>query len=194
MNYIWAGMMILGIGFSCVNQTTGQLSQAMMESCEEAIYFVLGMAGVMGMWAGLMNVAQRTGLIHLMTALFRPLSRRLFPQIQNEETISAMIMSFAANLMGAGNSATVFSLRAMELLDKENGKQPVASDAMCMFLVMNMYMVQLIPMTVLKLRQDAGSAAPESIVVPAAIVELFTMAAAILLCRLCEGRGGKKRL
>ena len=191
MNYIWAAMMLLGIGFSFFSGTLDQLSQSMMGSCEEANYFVLGMAGVMGMWSGLMNVAQKTGLIHAMTALFRPLTRRLFPQIRNEETISAMVMSFAANLMGAGNSATVFSLKAMELLDKENGRRPVASNAMCMFLVMNMYMVQLIPMTVLKIRQDAGSAAPESIVIPAAIVELVTMAAAIVMCRLWEryGRG-----
>lgn len=194
MNYIWVGMMLLGIGFSCVNGTLDQLSQSMMESCEEAIYFVLGMAGVMGMWSGLMNVAQKTGLIHSMTALFRPLTRRLFPQIRNEETVSAMVMSFAANLMGAGNSATVFSLKAMELLDRENGGRPAASNAMCMFLVMNMYMVQLIPMTVLKLRQDAGSAAPESIVVPAAVVELVTMAVAIALCRLWEKCGREDRL
>lgn len=189
MNYIWLGMMLLGIGFSCCNGTLDQLSQAMMNSCGDAISFVLEMAGVMGMWSGLMNVAQKTGLIHAMTGLFRPLTRRLFPQIRSEETISAMVMSFAANLMGAGNSATVFSLKAMELLDRDNDGRPVASDAMCMFLVMNMYMVQLIPMTVLKLRQDAGSVYPESIVIPAALVELVTMAAAILLCRLWERRG-----
>ena len=105
-----------------------------------------------------------------------------------------MVMSFAANLMGAGNSATVFSLKAMELLDRENGGRPEASNAMCMFLVLNMYMVQLIPMTVLKVRQDAGSASPESIVVPAMIVEAATMVLAVVLCRLLEKRGRGNRL
>ncbi|MBQ8588998.1 MAG: spore maturation protein [Firmicutes bacterium] len=193
MNYIWAGMMVTGILFSTVNGTIGQMSQSMMESCEEAIYFLLGMAGVMGMWSGLMNIAQKTGLVHRMCNLLRPMTRQLFPQVRSEETISAIVMSFATNLMGVGNSSTIFALKAMERLDEENGGRPVASDAMCMFLVMNMYMVQLLPMTVLKLRNDAGSAAPESIVIPAAIVEIVTMAAAMVLCHICEKMGGKER-
>ncbi len=194
MNYIWAVMMMLGIGFSICSGTLSELGQSMMESCEEAIWFLIGMAGVMGMWSGLMNVAKKTGLIQSMTGMFRPLTRRLFPQVNDQETISAMVMSFAANLMGAGNSATVFSLKAMELLDRENGGRPEASNAMCMFLVLNMYMVQLIPMTVLKVRQDAGSASPESIVVPAMIVEAATMVLAVVLCRLLEKRGRGNRL
>ena len=186
MNYIWVGMMLIGIAFSAVNGTMDQLSQAMMDSCGEAVSFIISMAGVMGMWSGLMNVAEKTGMIHAMCGLFRPLTAWLFPQVKDEETISAMIMSFASNLMGAGNSSTVFALKAMERLDRENGGRPVACDAMCMFLVINMYMVQLLPMTVLKLRSDTGSTAPESIVIPAAIVELVTMVAAVALCRGCE--------
>ena len=189
MNYIWAGMMLLGIVFSGIHGTLDTLSQAMMDSCERAVSFLLGMCGVMGMWSGLMNIAQKSGMVHAMCGIFRPLTKWLFPQIRDEETISTMIMSFSANMMGVGSSATVFALKTMELLDRENGHGPVASDAMCMFLVLNMYMVQLIPMTVLKLRQDAGSLSPESITVPAAIVEVGTMVAAVALCRLCEKRG-----
>ena len=191
MNYIWAGMMMIGIGFSAIHGTMDSLGDAMMDSCSESITFLLSMAGVMGMWSGIMNIAEKTGLIHALCGLFRPLTAWLFPQVRDEETISAMIMSFASNMMGAGNSSTIFALKAMERLDRENGQRPVASDAMCMFLVINMYMVQLLPVTVLKLRADAGSAAPEDIVVPAAIVEFVTMAAAVILCRICEGKRGK---
>ncbi|MBQ1215436.1 MAG: spore maturation protein [Firmicutes bacterium] len=191
MNYIWAGMMVIGIAFSAVNGTMDTLGDAMMDSCEESITFLLSMAGVMGLWSGIMNIAEKTGLIHALCGLFRPLTAWLFPQVKDEETISAMILSFASNMMGAGNSSTIFALKAMERLDRENGRRPVASDAMCMFLVINMYMVQLLPVTVLKLRSDAGSAAPEDIVIPAAIVELVTMVAAVILCRICEGKRGK---
>jgi len=74
----------------------------------------------------------------------------------------------------------------MTLLDKENRYKERASNAMCMFVVVNMNMVQLIPITVLKIRKDTGSALPESIIVPGIIVGFVTMVLGIFLCKICE--------
>ena len=68
-----------------------------------------------------------------------------------------------------GNSATVFSLQAMKMLDEENRGSPVASNEMCMFAAVSMSMLQLIPITVIQIRAMQGSAAPEDIILPSVI-------------------------
>ncbi|MBQ3107441.1 MAG: spore maturation protein, partial [Firmicutes bacterium] len=117
-----------------------------------------------------------------------PVMRFLFPKEADGETRSLILMSFLANLFGAGNSSTVFALKAMEALDRENGRRPEASDAMCMFLAVNMTMLQLAPVTILKLRQDAGSADPGAILLPSYGAALLSMAVSVLICKLAEHR------
>lgn len=192
MNYIWIAMVLLGIGFATANGTLSQFSDGLMSSCEEAVTFVIGLAGIMAVWSGIMEIARGSGLISRISRLSRPLMGFLFPRVKDDETIGAMLMSFAANLFGAGNSATVFSLRAMERLDRENGGKEEASDEMCMFLALSMSMIQLIPITVMKIRRDAGSANPGSIIVPSIMAGLISMIISVGVCWLFERRGKKK--
>ena len=93
-----------------------------------------------------------------------------------------------ANIFGAGNSATVFSLKAMELLDEENPTPLYASNEMCMFMSLSMSMIQLVPITVIKVRSDLGSAHPEDIILPSIIAGLISMAVSVITCKLCERR------
>lgn len=193
MNYIWIVMVLMGIGFAAVNGTLPQFSDGLMSSCEEAVTFVIGLAGVMAVWSGIMEIARGSGLISRVARLSRPLMGFLFPREKDDETIGAMLMSFTANLFGAGNSATVFSLRAMERLDLENGGREDASDEMCMFLALSMSMIQLIPITIMKIRRDAGSADPGSIIVPSIVAGLVSMVVSVGVCRFFEGWGRKRR-
>ncbi|WP_324822577.1 nucleoside recognition domain-containing protein [Sinanaerobacter sp. ZZT-01] len=186
MNYIWVGMLMLGILFAGITGHFSEFSDGLMESCTKAIEFVIGLAGIMAVWSGIMNIGKKTGLMDAAAKITQPFIRLLFPKERNNETIAAILMSFSANIFGAGNSATVFSLQAMTLLDKENRYRERASNAMCMFVVVNMNMVQLIPITVLKIRKDTGSALPESIIVPGIIVGFVTMLLGIFLCKICE--------
>lgn len=161
MNYIWAGMLLLGILFAGLTGQMATFSNSILESTKEAVQFVIGLAGIMAIWSGIMNVAQKTGLIDKVARLVSPLMRFLFPDVKNPQAISTVLMSFTANLFGAGNSATVFSIKAMTLLDEENHGDIEASNAMCMFVAVNMSMVQLIPITVLAIRNETGSKYPE---------------------------------
>ncbi|MGI6727342.1 MAG: nucleoside recognition domain-containing protein [Anaerovoracaceae bacterium] len=189
MNYIWAIMLIFGIIFAAGRGELGAFSDGLMVSCTDAVYFVIGLSGIMAVWSGLMNIAKESGLMDTFAKLTKPLMRFLFPKQKNEETITMMLMSFTANIFGAGNSATVFSIKAMSMLDQENGKSPVASNAMCMFMAVNMSMLQLVPITIIKIRSDAGSIDPESIIVPSIIVGLISMIASIAVCKMIERKG-----
>ena len=188
MNRIWAALILIGVAFCAWRGRLSELSEELLNSASDGLYFVLSLAGVMGLWAGLMNVARRTGLMEKLAALAAPVMGFLFPKEKDGETRSLILMSFLANLFGAGNSSTVFALKAMEAMDKENGRRPEASNAMCMFLAVNMTMLQLAPINILKLRQDAGSADPGSILLPSYGAALISMAVSILVCKLAEHR------
>lgn len=189
MNRIWGFMLIIGIVFSVVNGRISQFTDGLMNSCGEAVQFMLSLAGIMAVWSGLMKIAEASGLIEKISETMKPLMKFLFPGEKNDKTLAVMIMSFMANIFGAGNSATVFALRAMELLDRENPRPQYASDTMCMFMALNMSMIQLVPVAVIKIRSDLGSASPEDIIVPSIIAGLISMIVSVLVCRFFERRG-----
>lgn len=186
MNYIWPGMLIFGIIFAIINGKLTEFSDGLMKSCTDGVYFVIGLAGIMAVWSGLMNIAKETGLIDLVARKTKAFIRFLFPKGLKKDTIAMILMSFTANLFGAGNSATVFSIRAMTMLDDENRRSEVASNEMCMFIAVNMSMIQLVPITVMKIRNEAGSVDSGSIIIPSIIAGFFSMIASILVCKLFE--------
>ena len=79
MNYIWAAMICLGIGFACFNGTLGSFTDGLMESCTQAVEFVIGLIGIMAVWSGLMNIAEKSGLIEKIAKRVNPFMHFLFP-------------------------------------------------------------------------------------------------------------------
>lgn len=193
MNVIWIAMLMLGILFAAINGRLEVFSNEVLDSAKEAVQFIIGLSGIMAVWSGIMNIAKETGLIDAAAKLSAPLMRFLFPGVRDKQTTSAILMSFMANIFGAGNSATVFSLQAMTLMDKENKGREEASNAMCMFLAVNMSMIQLVPVTVLAIRSDTGSQQPESIIIPSILAGLVSMLVSIILCKAYERRDRKWR-
>lgn len=186
MNYIWAFMICLGIIFACVNGSLRDFTDGLMSSSTEAVQFVISLIGIMAVWSGLMNIADKSGLIEKVAKLVKPFLNFLFPKEKNNQTIAMILMSFVANIFGAGNSATVFSLKAMELLDEENHYSPYASNAMCMFTAVTMSMLQLVPVTIIKIRNDLGSTDSGSIIIPSILVGIISMVASIAVCKFFE--------
>ena len=175
MKYIWGSMLLLGISFAAIGNKLSDFTNGLMSSCTEAVEFIISLAGIMAVWSGLMKIAEVSGLINKISNLFKPILHYLFPDVRNQQTIAMMIMSFVANIFGAGNSATVFSLKAMELLDEENLNHQDASNSMCMFVALSMSMIQLVPITVIKIRSDLGSISPEDIILPSILSGLISM-------------------
>lgn len=186
MNYIWAGMIIISLVFSIFNGTIDSFTDSLMNSCTRAVEFVIGLIGIMAVWSGLMNIADKSGLIQWISVKVRPLMHFLFPEEKDEQTIAIMMMSFVTNIFGAGNSATVFSLKAMERLDDENNHSIYASNTMCMFVITTMSMVQLVPVAIIKIRSDLGSADSGDIIIPSIIAGVISMIIPIFICKMYE--------
>jgi len=141
------------------------LTAAAAESAARAVTLAIGLVGVMTLWLGLVKVAEEAGLVEALARAVRPVMRRLFPEVPPEHpAMGAMVMNIAANLLGLGNAATPFGVKAMQELEALNPRPGVASDAQALFCAMNTASLQLVPATVIALRTGAGSRAPAEII------------------------------
>jgi len=140
------------------------LSTALVDSAAGAVELAIGLVGVMTLFLGLMKVAEAGGLLKIIARLIRPLMVRLFPDVPAEHpAMGAMILNISANVMGLGNAATPFGIRAMQELNKLNPAPGTATDAMALFLAINTSSVTLLPTGVIALRAAAGSVDPAAI-------------------------------
>lgn len=188
MNFLWAIILLSSFVCAVAMGNVDAFGNALVTSSQNAVSFMISLVGVMAMWSGLMSVAEKTGLINNMSKILLPFTKILFPKQRDPETLSLIIMSFMANMFGAGNSSTVFSLRTMEKLDVQNHQNPVASNDMCMFAVVNMAFAPIVPVVTLQIRKDMGSADPFSIVLPSIITATCTIIFSVLICKFMERR------
>lgn len=167
LNYIWSFIVVLSIICSVLLGNTKTLSNALINSGASSIELIMTMAGIMCLWSGIMNIAIDSGFTSLMAKLFSPILRRLFPRLdRNGEAFQSITMNISANLLGLGNTATPFGLKAMEQLHTLANKRDEASNEMVIFVVINTASLQLLPTTLASLRQAYGSSAPFEIIVP----------------------------
>ena len=97
-------------------------------------------------------------------------------------------MNMSLNMLGAGNGATAFGLKAMEELQTLNRQKDTATNDMIMFLVINISSVQIIPFTMLKVRMDLGSQNPGEIILTTLFATIMSTAVAIVSCKMLEKR------
>lgn len=189
INYIWFFFIFIGILVSVATGNIDAINTAVLEDTQEAVKFAIGLTGIMAVWLGLMNIAQKSGFINIISKLLKPITTLLFPDIpKNHPAMSAIIMNMVTNMFGAGNSATALGIKAMEEMNTLNNNKKRATNAMCMFLVINMSSIQLVPLTVLKIRVDAGSTNPTEIIGTSLIATTVSTIVGIISVKLLEGR------
>jgi spore maturation protein SpmB len=107
----------------------------------------------------------------------------LFPDVpQDHPAMGAMIMNLASNVLGLGNAATPFGLKAMVELDKLNRTPGAASDSMALFLAINATSVAIFPTGVIAIRAGLGSTMPDAIWGPTLLATTASTATAIVMC------------
>ncbi len=166
LNYIWIGLLLIGFAFGIVNGRLDDVTKAAMDSSQTAITVCIGLLGVMCLWTGLMKIAEKSGLIRIIGRAVRPVLRFLFPEIPKDHpALGAIVMNLVANFLGLGNAATPLGLKAMKELQSINKDKKTATNAMCMFLVLNTAAIQLVPANIIALRTSEGSRKPAEIIV-----------------------------
>lgn len=207
MNYLWGGMLIIGIVYGAITGNMQAITDSVLTSAKEAVTLSLTMLGIVAFWSGLMEVAVEAGIMESMTKMLAPLLQYLFPKIPKEHpALSSIAVNFVANILGLGWAATPAGLKAMKelaQLERERGNQAylesdknntgsvirMASDEMCTFLVMNISSLQLIPVSVIAYRSQYGSVNPAGIIMPAIVATLINSLVAIVYCKIKQKSG-----
>ena len=197
LNYIWVFMIIIGIVYGSFTGQMAEISNGVIDSSKEAVQLCITMLGVVALWTGIMEIAKESGLVESLTRGMRPLLRFLFPRIPKEHpAMSYISLNFIANILGLGWAATPAGLKAMEALtelEKERGnpeyvgdnrKERKASNEMCVFLILNISSLQLIPVNMIAYRSQYGSVNPAVIIAPAIIATLVSTVAGIIYCKI----------
>ena len=187
LNYIWFGLMAIALIMAIVNGTPGAVTKAAVDSAKTAVDISLGLVGIMTLWLGIMRVAEKAGLISMLGRALRPISRLLFPDIPPEHpAIGAVIMNFAANMLGLSNAATPLGIKAMEELQELNPNKETASNAMVIFMTLNTGGIQLIPATIIGVLAASGAKNPTAIISTALIASVCGTIAAVTTAKLLQ--------
>lgn len=200
LNYLWGFMILIGVAYGAVNGTLPEVTEAAVNSSKEAVMLAITMLGVMSFWTGMMKVAENSGIVEAAAKKLKPLLRFLFPGIPADHpAIHYIAVNFIANMLGLGWAATPAGLKAMRALKElqqsrgltEGPGKNTASNEMCVFLILNISSLQLIPMNIVAYRSQYGSVSPAAVIAPSLIATGISTAAAIVFClmeRKLEGR------
>jgi spore maturation protein A len=161
-----------------------RLNAAVLEATKSSIEICIPLIGIMALWLGLLNVAKDAGVINVFARIMRPLVLWLFPEVPDGHPAQgAMLMNFAANMLGLDNAATPMGLKAMEELQKLNPVNDTATNSMAQFLAINCGSITLIPFTIIGYRFVSGSKDPSGIIVGTLIASSASVVTAIFVAR-----------
>ena len=181
LNVIWLFLIVSAVIYGGARGQINEVTAAAMASGRSAVDLVLGLTGVLCLWMGLMKIAEKSGLVHLIARALAPLTARLFPEIPRDHPVlGAIVLNVSANLLGLGNAATPFGLKAMAGLSELAEDKAVASKSMITFMALVTQSITLVPASLIALRLAAGAANPMDIVGPAVFASVCGTAATLI--------------
>ena len=200
MTYLWSGMILVGIIYGLLTGNLKAVTEAVVSSSRESVNLCISMAGIVGMWTGLMKIAEGSGLIEGLSGKMGPVLRFLFPGLDPDSMAGRYIsVNFLSNILGLGWAATPAGLKAMESLaeaEEENrisgiqaAPSGTATDEMCTFLIINISSLQLIPVNIIAYRVQYGSANPTAVIGPAIAATAVSTGAAVIFCWIMNRKG-----
>lgn len=184
MTYLWPIMAIFSFFCAIATDNMGNLSSAVIDGGANAISLAIKLTGIICLWNGLINIAQKSGLTKGICRLLSPMLDFLFPTLKDKATKEAIAMNMTANLFGLDNAATPLGLKAMELLQKDNNDPTTASDNMVRFVVINTASLHIVPTTVAMLRGEYGSKSPTEILLPALLTSIASIMVGLTMTTL----------
>jgi spore maturation protein A len=193
VNIIWVMLTAIGLVFAMINGTINEVNEAIFNGAKEAVTLCIGLISILVFWLGMMKIAEDAGLLNKLASLFRPIVKKLFPEVPDDHpAMGYMLSNMMANMFGLGNAATPLGIKAMEELKRLNGGGNEASRSMITFLAINTSSLTLIPTTVIAIRMNYNSASPTDIVGPTLVATFCSTLAAIMIDRYFYYRRTRK--
>ncbi len=190
INFVWFLLVIVGIGYSLLSGNEG-MSDVILNTSYDTLDMIMSIGPLIVLWCGVMNIADKSGLLLKFSKLLTPLLKKLMPSVKNDKAFLYISSNIAANMLGLGSVATPAGLKAMKELDKDNKDKSKASDGMITFLVLNTSGVTIIPMAVIALRMGFGSSDPSKIIIPSIIATLMSSLCGLTLDYIIRRKNAK---
>lgn len=172
---------ILGI----INGKTSEVSEAVLTECTAAVTLAISLCGTICFWSGIMNIAEKSGLVAKLARLLSPLLKKLFRGIDcTGKAMGYILLNLVSNLLGLANAATPLGIKAMQELKAEEGASDTATDNMVIFTVMNTASLQLFPASITAIRVNAGSNSPLDILPAVWIVSVVALTVSLVTAKL----------
>ncbi|MFZ5943458.1 MAG: nucleoside recognition domain-containing protein [Bacillota bacterium] len=165
INIIWLLLIVVGILVAAANGQPEIITDTVLQAANLGVKYSFDLIGLMTFWLGIMRLGEAAGLVDLLARMIRPFTRLLFPSVPSDHpAMGAILLNVSANILGLGNAATPFGLKAMQELQTLNKGSDTASDAMITFLAINTSCIVIVPATIIGVRLAAGSLNPTEIV------------------------------
>lgn len=183
INYIFAFFFITGILYSIITNTN--ISSEMLLASTKSLELIFSILPIMCLLLGIMNIAKKSGLLDNLAKLLTPVLKIIFPEIpKNSPCFSYIGTNIVMNILGLGNAATPFGLKAIKELQTINPIKDTASRSMITFLVINTASVTIMPTTIISLRILHKSINPESIIPYIIITSFLSCLIGLIIDRL----------
>lgn len=184
INYIWGVFILLGVIISII-KGDNNLTNNLITSGTKGIDIIINLVPLMCLWLGTIKIADSSGLLNIISNKLSKIIRVVFPEIPKGDPAIAYISSnIVMNMLGLGNAATPFGIKAMTRLKELNNNSDIASRSMITFLVINTSSVTIIPTTVISLRIASGSNNPTEIMTACIITTFLSSFIGLLIDRL----------
>lgn len=158
LNGLFVLVTLASILAAALTNQMSSLTDAILVSARGAVDLAIGLVGVMAFFLGLMRVSTDAGLMTRISRAISPVMRLLFPSVPMESpAMSAMLLNISANMLGLGNAATPFGIKAIQELNSLNSRTGTATNAMVLFLAINTAGLAILPSGMIALRASLGS-------------------------------------
>lgn len=185
MSKIWSFMIIASIVVAFAWGDVAGIPNIIMESSITATENIVKLIGMTCFWSGMFNILQKTSLIEKLSKLITISIKRLFKREEvNDKAMENISLNMTCDMLGVGNAATVYGLKAIEELNKENDDKSRANDSIIMFVILNAASIQLIPTGMITLRAMYNSQNPVEIVPWVWLVTVVALIVGIISCKV----------
>ena len=185
LNKIWPFFIIVAFAFAIYTGNISNVNTAIFSSAEQTVSLCITLLGTMCLWNGIMNIAVKTSLISKLTKFMKPFINFLFPDLKNDEKISEQVsMNIIANILGLGNASTPLGLKAISSMQEKNTNKKTLTNSMAMFILVNTASLQIIPTTVIAIRNSLGSAEPSKIILAVWVATIAAFVTAIFFGKI----------
>lgn len=186
LNIIWPALIVISFTYAIIFGNLEELNNSIFSSTQDVITLSMTLLGTMSLWNGIMKIATKTTMIEKLTHILTPIINFLFPELKEETEIKKQIsMNMIANILGLGNAATPLGIKAMKLMQEKNPKKEVLTNSMATLIVLNTASIQIIPTTVIAIRNSLNSSNPTSIIFPVWIATICAAIAGITATKIC---------